>query len=571
MAKHFFNRSWTLRLAPIFLDKFPIAGLLSIGIWTGCGDELPENVSLLAKVGEVEITADALRAFEASLAKAEKRSQHRANLRTLVDREVMLLAAGARGLGQDEEVLVELAQRETKALADAMLKRHVEEKAVVAAEGIEKAYAQQGWGEQVITIEMFVQNREQARQVEDLLAQGRDFEAVGRLFAADPYYGVLTGETKRMAYSPFDSPRAVVKAVFALEVGGVTGPIALHGGFVLAKVAERRRAALVEVEDGIRQALGTEKQKQLRQSYLRHLKWDLGTDFNAAGMELVVGVLQGAVVWQTLDEAQRHMTVYAFEGFEMDVEEVLEAVRPSGNLWPKANADAVNEKLAESHFPNKIMAHDARRKGLDKTEVFARSRVAALGNLMLIKLRRLILAQTPEPSEADLAAFYQEHKHRFRSAAWAQLEEILVEDPALARELVTQIEAGAEIPVLAQVHTERRKAKEGVIYVSQSQAPLFGEVWMNAVMNAELNQLMGPIQTKGGYSVFKVVARHAEVYHGLELERVRKSVVRDVREQAEREHFNSQLRALRQKYAERIEVYEDHLQYLDDAAPSAQR
>ena len=36
----------------------------------------------------------------------------------------------------------------------------------------------------------------QARQVLDLLQQGRDFEEVGRQFATDPYYGVLTGETK---------------------------------------------------------------------------------------------------------------------------------------------------------------------------------------------------------------------------------------------------------------------------------------------------------------------------------------------------------------------------------------
>ena len=128
----------------------------------------------------------------------------------------------------------------------------------------------------------------------------------------------------------------------------------MHGGYVIAKVAERRQAALVEVEEGIRATLLEEKQKQLRQSYLRHLKWDLGTDFNAEGMELVVGALKGETPWKSMGDLQRHMSVYAFEGFEMDVEEVIEAVRPSGDLWSQASSDAVNEKLAESHFPNKI-------------------------------------------------------------------------------------------------------------------------------------------------------------------------------------------------------------------------
>ena len=85
---------------------------------------------------------------------------------------------------------------------------------------------------------------------------------------------------------------------------------------------------------------------------------------------------------------------------------------------------------------------------------------------------------------------------------------------------------------------------------------------MNAVMNAELQQLQGPIQTRGGYSIFRVIERYPEIYYGLELERVRNSVERDVRERAEREFFNSYLRDLRQKYAEQIDVYEEHLRYL---------
>ena len=61
------------------------------------------------------------------------------------------------------------------------------------------------------------------------------------------------------------------------------------------------------------------------------------------------------------------------------------------------------------------MAHDARRKGLDKTEAFGASHALALGNLMLIKLREQILAEAPAPTEDELRAFYEEHKHRFRS------------------------------------------------------------------------------------------------------------------------------------------------------------
>ncbi len=561
MAGYFIARGWTFRLAPLFMHKPLLVGLL-VGACISCGEEQPDNAHLLAKVGEVEITAADLRTFEANLKDATMRSQHRDNLQTLIDREVLLLEANERGLQRDEEVLAELAKRETKALADAMLRRNVAAKVSVSEDDIEKAYARPGWGEKVTTMEIFVPNQEQARQVQVLLAQGEDFAEVGRQFAADLYYGMNTGEIRRQAYSPFDSPPSLAGAVFALPVGGVTEPIPLHGGFIIAKVVERRRAELVEVEDGIRKALGDEQQKQLRESYLRHLKWDLDTVFDAEGMGLVVSVLQGAIRYADLGEVQRQHPVYAFEGFRMDVAEVLEAVRPSGQLWATATADAVNEKLSEDHFPTRLMAHDARRKGFDKSEAFAQSHELALGNLMLMKLREQILTETPAPTEDELLAFYEEHKRRFRSPPHAQLEEILLETPSEARQIAAQIEAGAEWSELARVFSQRRNAEDGLLYVSESQAPFLGEVWMNAVMNAELHQLQGPIQTRGGYSIFRVIERYPEIYHGLELERVRNAVERDVRERMEREFFNSYLRDLRQKYAAQIDVYEEHLRYL---------
>ncbi len=85
---------------------------------------------------------------------------------------------------------------------------------------------------------------------------------------------------------------------------------------------------------------------------------------------------------------------------------------------------------------------------------------------------------------------------------------------------------------------------------------------MNAVMNAPLNQIRGPVQTRGGYSVFKTLEMHPESFFTLENDRVRQSVTRDARVRKERALFNRYLEELREKFADRIEVYEENLQYL---------
>ena len=563
MVVSFCTRSWTRRLAPLFLLYWLLLGLAACG-------QSSDNAALLARVGSVEIAADDLLAFEATLKdKNGAREDRRDLLQILVDREVLLLETRALGLDEDPETLRQLAQSETRALAEAMLRRRLAEQAAVQQEEIEKAYSQAGWDVEMVVQEIFVPTAKQARLVLETLGQGTDFAEVGRQFAVEPYFGVSTGGPKQVIYALHDSPRSLVEAIAALPPGGITQPIPLHGGFVVATLVERRNADLVEVEEGIRQALLKEKKKQLRQTYLRHLKWDFGTNFHAEGMDLVVAALQAGKPPEALDESQRRVSVYSFEGFRMDVEEVMKAVRPGATPWTQATADRVNEKLAESHFPNKIMAQDARRKGIDQTKAFLQWRQAALEDLVLVNLRQGALEQMPEVTEDDLEAFYQANKHRFKTAAWARLQEVLVKDPVQARELAGRIGQGAAMGALVRSHSSRQKAKDedGIFYISQSQAPFFGDAWMRAVMNAPLNQVQGPVETRGEYSVFTVLERYPESYHSLEVDRVRESVTRDVLELKHREYFNSYLDGLKQKYADRIEVFEGNLPHLEAATP----
>ena len=182
---------------------------------------------------------------------------------------------------------------------------------------------------------------------------------------------------------------------------------------------------------------------------------------------------------------------------------------------------------------------------------------------MLMRLRQRALSAGVEVLEEDLEKFYDENKNRFRVAASARIQEVLIEDPDQARELLAQIEEGADMGRLARAHKQRKKAKNGVWDLSASQAPLYGEVWMNAVMNAPLNQVQGPIQTRGDYSLFKVLEMYPETFASLEVDRVRRSVARDVRWYKESEHFNRYLEELWRKYADRIEVFEENMQFLE--------
>ena len=89
-------------------------------------------------------------------------SDHLANLKTLVDRQLLLQECQARSLDQDKQVLDYLSKRETKQLAELMMRRQVLDRISVTEEQIQKAYAQDGWNRQVVTLEIFVANKARA-------------------------------------------------------------------------------------------------------------------------------------------------------------------------------------------------------------------------------------------------------------------------------------------------------------------------------------------------------------------------------------------------------------------------
>lgn len=532
-------------------------GLLAgLGV-AGCSNS--GDPALLAKVGKVEITAPMLQTLEAKLPAGKGPVDHRAHLQTLVDRELLLQEAGARGLDQDLQVLKYLEQREAKELADRMMRRQVLERVSVTEEQIQQAYGQGGWNQQVVTQEIFVPDEARARQAAALLKGGRSFEDVAAEYTVDRVFKMPTRQAQQFIYSPQDSPRAVVEAVSGTPVGGVTQPIFVRDGYVIAKVEAHRPVALEAVREKILKALQRAQKNELKDAYLIHLKQEFNIQEQAQGMDLVMGALKGQV--EELTAEQRQLPVYTYGDQQVSVGEVLEVALPAREQWPAVTKQQLVGELTNSLFPRLVMAQDARRKGVDQQEDFKQWRRHEEQDLMISRLRALTIEKV-EVSQADLEAYYQAHKQTYHSPAAAQLLEVLVEDPDQARAIAAQVAGGADLAALARAKSIRKGIKGDTLVVYGLQGPIYGEGWLKAVMKVPLGTVQGPLKCKGGYSVFKVLDRQPESYFGLDQQGVLRSVKREVTEEKEREAFNTFVDELRGKQASQVEIFEDHLKLL---------
>ena len=535
-----------------------VAGLLA---W-GCAAHSDDS-SVLAKVGEVRIKIADLKGFQESLPPSYRRSKveseaRRDDLQTLIDRKLMDLDASSRKLGEDPQVLEKLKKQEDVKLVDEMLNRQVRTRVSISEEDIVREYQQKGWEEQVETQEFFVATREKAEEVVGLLGDGVDFNEVARSFALDRVLKVLSGKPQGFKYSPQDQPRAVVEAVFALPQGGITEPLPQLGGFVFARVVGRHKVELEEVRDEVEQTVLKKSKKLFRSVYLIELRKQYKLEFNQEGMDLVVQVLREKA---DLAAAQQSAVVYTYAGGVLRVEEVLEAVRRERRAWPEIEEKYIIAHLKENTLPNRLMALDGRKRGVDREEGFQQWREVQKKDLMAARLRSQLLQEKLKITQEDLGNFYQTHKSRYTNPDRARGQELLTADQDRARALRQEIEKGADMAALIKEHSIRKSPADGNLRVSTPQAPFYGQEWIDTVMNAPLQQVQGPVQTRGGYSIFRVIERYPEEAFPLQ-GKVLRLVRKGVKEEKERDIFNQYLKDLRQKYAHRVEIYEEHLERL---------
>lgn len=540
---------------------------MAVGLWVAACGGPPADPEVLARVGDVEIRLADVRAFEGRLVTRKTpqkgdEAAHRQSLQTLVDREVLLLEARAQNLHEDPEVQQKLADHERRRLADEMMERNVLKRAEIDAAEIRQAY-EDGWNERAIGLEIFVGSRAKAAEVLELVAAGVDFAEIGRQHSTDFFFDFPTGAARRFDYFPFEGPAEIVQAVFALPTGGVSEPLPFMRGFVIDKLEARRPVPFEEIEEGIRDALYKKRRRLLRGVYLQQLNKELDLQFHDEGLARAVALLKGA-------EGDDGTPALSYGEVTVDAGQVAEWVAPAIKRGQTVDAERVVAVLKNDHLPERLMALDAIRQGVDASPPHQKWRQRHLEDLMLGRLQQHFVEKIVTVTEDEIQAYYRDNKRRYRIPGRARLKDLLVEEEDLAEELARQLASGADLDALIKEHSIRRNAVDGVIRVFPIQATIYGQEWMDAVMAAPLNTVQGPIPTKGGYSIFAVIERQPESHYTLEQKRVRRSAEQAVREKKEMRQFNSYLKKLHQKYSDRVEVFEERLEGLHQPSSPAE-
>ena len=531
----------------------------------GCASEnepaTPETV--LATVAGETITAMDLRRYEQALpdylrSKKEGVAARGENLRTLVDKELMLREAYKRGLDQLPGLAHTLSDMVNKRLAEELSREWIDARLKVTEEELRAAYEEHLLGWEIWPAHILSATEKDARTIIRQLEAGANFSELAHQhsLAADADKGGNLGAF-------FDQAGAVPSlrdGTFHLEEGQVSEPIRTIDGYEVVKVLKKRRIPFEKLRADIAEQVGQRKWAQRRQVVIDSLKEVRGLRYHRDRIHAVLAALHG----RALD--QPHAPLIEYEGGRIGVGDVVQRLRSlkKGALPP----DSAAAVLAVERWilPDSLLALEARMQGRHLWPAMAAWAEGQKQALLVSQLRLDAVAGKVSATEAEVRDYYEQHLETYRSLPGViEMTEVLVDTRAEAEDILARARSGERLAELAQRHSVRPSMKPvgGHTFADSGRVTIEAlyqspyRTFFGDSNSKDVGVLQGPMEVQEKYSVFCLDQPYGMAL--LPFKQVQRPIRVRIRKRREGVLFNAFLDSLRQAYAGEIHISEDAL------------
>ena len=254
---------------------------------------------VLAEVGETHIHAAQLRHFEEHLAESLRSKEagikgRRQHLQALIDKEILMQEAAARGWDRDRDIRRKLEREWTERLVNEFFAREVNAKVVVEEQEIHDHYQKTGRHRTIIGGKIEVESRAEAEEIVRLLQGGADFGELARQYSTHRPTEERGGRFTGHAATKDQMPEPIMREkVFPLEKGQISEPIPLSDGtYGVFKVVDEVPVPLERVRGLVQAELHREKARRRSIELGRELLKVLNLRPREDGFELLVARLE---------------------------------------------------------------------------------------------------------------------------------------------------------------------------------------------------------------------------------------------------------------------------------------
>ena len=538
---------------------FPILACLSIA----CTETPPpDEEEIVARMGRETIGKSELEEFAAMLLPGLRpdksgREGRLEYLQSLIDEKLLVLEARARGLDTTRAFKTNLQKRFSTYVVGYYRTRHLYPRIDVTEAEVRDRFIQNGLNRERALWRLVVATVEEAEQLrEETDGQGANFADLAKAHTLEKsraaeggYLGfVHAGTAARLQV-----PRQVFNT---LPPGEVSQPVPLRNFYQLILFGEERAGDLHAGRDRIMGRLGQEKLALLTQATTEELASELDLAIRSEGLKILLEKKKemGSRRYPQLSPPEAATPLYTYEGGEITVGEYIDHFRTGGGRLVLEGKSEVDRAARRRVLPGFMLWEAARRQGYHELKPMLEWKERETIDQLITALRQRVLDEQVVVTDEQAEQFYRDNPSFFIEPEEVEIQEILVDDEEQAIQLRQRLDAGEEMDAL--VHLSRHP-EAGKDRGKRHLHPWEGSEMARHAFAAQEGQLLGPIQTGHGHSVFRVLNKSGGRL--LPFPEAAQAATAHVRYRLETRVFNELLAALREKYADRVQIFEEVL------------
>lgn len=496
-------------------------------------------------------------------------------LQTLMDEKLLVLEARALGLDTARAVKTKLEKRFRKHVLDYYRPRHLYPEIDITEAEVRDRFIQDGLNRERAVRRLVVTTLEKASQLrEQIEEQGVNFGDLAKTHSLEKSraaQGGFLGFVNAGIAAKYQIPR---QAFDALPEGRVSQPLPLRNVYQLLLFEDEREADFRVSAKRIEGRLWQEKLALLTQATTEKLASELGLEISGEGAQVLLGKKEGMGRrrYPELTPREAAKPLYTYENGEITVGDCVERFRTSGARLALADEGELDRAARRRLLPDLMLWEAARREGYHELAPMLEWKERETIDQLIKALRQRTLDEQVVVTEEQAEQFYRDNPSFFTAPEEVEIQEILVGDPELAIELRRRLDAGEEMDALIHLSqhpgAERNRGKRHVHSWDGS------EVAREAFAALE-GELVGPLETAHGHSVFRVLKKSGGRL--LPFPEVARKAATHVRYREEARVFNVLLADVREKHADQVQIFEKELGAVqlpadgDDPQPSRGR
>jgi parvulin-like peptidyl-prolyl isomerase len=471
---------------------------------------------------------------------------------SLLGEKILAEEAYHRKLTENEKFKTYSAEMEKEAIVEALFEEEVASKIQISDAEVKRAFilSQSELDVQVLSFE----SMEQAWAAKKQIDAGKSLHQVKREFQTDAFLSADSVLTMTVKWG--ESHPNIEEAAFQLQPNQVSDPVEADGiSFIIKLINKRTNVLLTEADyfkeaPSIRDKIKERKRTEMFTDFMRSLMADKQVKVSHEIFNFVAGELEK---FYPIEDSST-----TSENIQSSMELSLDSLKSesladhlndtfarfnNGSIWTVGD---FIKKLSVSPFRlsyksrklfRNSLSHVIRRM-IEFESLAKKGREAGLQNSHYVRYQKKMwddayLAQqlrqeivdTIRVSDEEVRNFYDLHKNNYMGPEMINLQEILVDDEALAHQIFQRIKSGEDIGKLAQKYNKREislKTNGAMGYFSTT---ALGEIG-KAARKLKIGETGGPVKTeKNQFSIFRVLDKKEA--GPLPLEQVRDGVKRD--------------------------------------------